>query len=189
MVAPPASLSLPDIASLSSLPEETLISVLDLLFEPSVDLHTLAIPTMRSITFTSYPELIDTLRDELLSIAQDLHQEPDARKPLHAILGSHPRLGEKKVNSAQSAAEQAQLHSGGHGEAQRLAALNKEYEETFPGLRYVVFVNGRPRDVIMQNMRQRIDRGDLRAEEREAITAMCDIAKDRATKLQSAAAS
>lgn len=170
MAAPSVS-ALPDIASLSSLPDETLMSVLDLLFEPSADLHTLAIPTVRSITFASYPELIDTLRDELLSIAQDLHQEnPDARKPLHAILGSHPRLGDKKVDSAQSAAEQAQLHAGGgHGEAERLAALNREYEEAFPGLRYVVFVNGRSRDVVMQNMRFRIDRGDMRAEEREAI--------------------
>ena len=50
-----------------------------------------------------------------------------------------------------------------------LKKLNKEYEETFPGLRYVVWVNGRPRTEIMADMRRRIDRGDLRAEEREGI--------------------
>lgn len=47
-----------------------------------------------------------------------------------------------------------------------------------------VFVNGRPRPVIMENMRARIDRGDIKAERQEAIQAMCDIALDRATKLQ-----
>lgn len=161
--------TLPDVTTLASLPEPTLISVLDLLFEPSEDLHTLAIPTLRSITFATYPELIDTLRDQLLAIAQSVHSDPSARKPLLSILGSHPRLGAKKVDSAQSAAEQAQLQSGAEAEAEKLAALNREYEDTFPGLRYVVFVNGRSRDVIMENMRRRIDRGDFAAEEKEAI--------------------
>ena len=47
-----------------------------------------------------------------------------------------------------------------------------------------VFVNGRPRPVIMENMRSRIDRADIKAERQEAIQAMCDIALDRAKKLQ-----
>ncbi|KAJ4392307.1 hypothetical protein N0V93_005932 [Gnomoniopsis smithogilvyi] len=174
--------TLPDVTTLATLPEATLISVLDLLFEPSEDLHTLAIPTLRSITFATYPELIDTLRDQLLAIAQSVQSDSSARKPLLAILGSHPRLGAKKVESAQSAAEQAQLQSGAESEAEKLAALNREYEEKFPGLRYVVFVNGRSRDVIMEDMRRRIDRGDFAAEEKEAINAMADIAKDRAGK-------
>lgn len=194
---------LPDVTSLASLPEESLTSILDLLFEPSDELHALAIPTLKSITFATYPELIDTLRDQLLVIAKTVHPDPAARKPLLSILGSHPRLGEKKVESAQSAAEQAQLRSGGESEAERLAALNKEYETKFPGLRYVVFVNGRSRDVIMEDMRRRIDRGDFAAEEEEAINvslqsyyfliksalltclqAMASIAKDRAGKLE-----
>lgn len=160
---------LPDVTTLASLPEPALISVLDLLFEPSEDLHTLAIPTLRSITFATYPELIDTLRDQLLAIAQSVQSDPSARQPLLSILGSHPRLGAKKVESAQSAAEQAQLQSGAESEAEKLAALNMEYEAKFPGLRYVVFVNGRSRDVIMEDMRRRIDRGDFAAEEEEAI--------------------
>lgn len=161
---------LPDVTTLASLPEPTLISVLDLLFEPSEDLHTLAIPTLRSITFATYPELIDTLRDQLLAIAQSVHSDPAARKPLLSILGSHPRLGASKIDSAQSAAEQAQLlQTGAEAEAEKLAALNREYEARFPGLRYVVFVNGRPREVIMEDMRRRIDRGDFAAEEKEAI--------------------
>ncbi|TPX16815.1 uncharacterized protein E0L32_003377 [Thyridium curvatum] len=187
MAAPmPMPSSLPDIASLSSLADSTLGDALDLLFEPTRDLHALAIPTMRSITFTSYPELIDTIRDQLLTIQSAVHSDPTARQPLLNILGSHPRLGQKKVESAQSAAEQAQLRSGraGAGEEDELARVNEEYEERFPGLRYVVFVNGRGRDEIMRNMRERIDRGDVVLEEREAIEAMCDIAKDRARKLQ-----
>ncbi len=168
-----ASLSLPDVSTLSTLPSEALSTVLDLLFEPSKDLHALAIPTMRAITFASYNELADTIRDELLAIQQAVHPDPAARQPLLSILGSHPRLGEKKVASAQSAAEQAQLRGTGDGagepEADQLARLNREYEAAFPGLRYVVFVNGRPRDVIMENMRVRIARGDVALEEQEAI--------------------
>lgn len=161
--------TLPDVTTLATLPEETLTSVLDLLFEPSAELHTLALPTLRAITFTTYPELIDTIRDQLLVIAKSVHPSPSARKPLLSILGSHPRLGEKKVDSAQSAAEQAQLRAGAESEAAKLAALNVEYEAKFPGLRYVVFVNGRSRDIVMEDMRRRIDRGDPAAEEEEAI--------------------
>lgn len=160
---------LPDVTTLASLPEVTLMSTLDLLFEPSDELHALALPTLQSITFATYPELIETLRDQLLVIAKTVHADPAARKPLLSILGSHPRLGAKKVESAQSAAEQAQLNSGGESEAEKLAALNQEYEAKFPGLRYVVFVNGRSRDVIMEDMRRRIERGNLAAEEEEAI--------------------
>jgi 2-oxo-4-hydroxy-4-carboxy--5-ureidoimidazoline (OHCU) decarboxylase len=168
---PEAAPFLPAIASLSTLPDPALISTLDLLFEPAPELHTLALPTMRALSFASYNELIDTLRDQLLTIAKAGGTDPEVVGPLHAILGSHPRLGEKKKNtlSAQSAQEQKQLQGGDSSEAERLAALNHEYEDRFPGLRYVVFVNGRSREVIMEDMKQRIERADIRAEEREAI--------------------
>jgi hypothetical protein len=64
-----------------------------------------------------------------------------------------------------------------------------------------VFVNGRPRPAIMENLKSRIERGDIKIERQEAIQvnysfdmrrttltmcqAMCDIAIDRAAKLQS----
>ena len=168
-----ASAGLPPVRALAILPDADITVALDLLFEPSVVLHDLALPTIRAAPFDSYPALINALRGQLLSVAASADDSgPDARKPLYDILGSHPRLGEpkKEALSAQSAAEQKQLQGGGGGdEARRLAALNKEYEERFPGLRYVVFVNGRSRDVIMEDMRRRIDRGDMRAEEHEAI--------------------
>ncbi|EAA33818.1 hypothetical protein NCU05692 [Neurospora crassa OR74A] len=195
---PEATPFLPAITSLPTLPDAALISTLDLLFEPSPDLHALALPTLRTISFSSYDDLISTLRDELLAIADAVAlaaadpsvpqiEKENIQRPLHAILGSHPRLGEAKKEklSAQSRKEQAHLNSGGDSEEvkEELRRLNKMYEETFPGLRYVVWVNGRGRGEVMADMRRRIARGDLRAEEREGIQAMCDIAADRAAKL------
>lgn len=129
------------------------------------------------MSFDSYDELISTLRDVLLAVADAVShdtaepEEKEAKEPLLRILSAHPRLGEKKVDSALSRAEQANLRSGGDSEEVlgQLAGLNAEYEERFPGLRYVVFVNGRGRGEIMEDMRRRIARGDYKAEERETI--------------------
>ncbi|KAI1346063.1 Oxo-4-hydroxy-4-carboxy-5-ureidoimidazoline decarboxylase [Xylaria sp. FL0043] len=221
-----ATQNLPPISSLPTADEETLKSVLDTLFEPSPEIHAIAIPVIQrrrrmqanpgltaelapphpssslssapptipdETPFTSYASLIQHIGTLLHQLAISSSSSPSpssspARKKLHAILGSHPRLGAKKVDSVQSRAEQAQLNTGATAadEAERLAALNREYEERFPGLRYVVFVNGRSRDTIMEDMRRRIDRWDIRAEEREGIQAMVDIALDRAQKLGSA---
>ncbi|EKJ73346.1 hypothetical protein NXS19_003378 [Fusarium pseudograminearum] len=153
------------------------IKTLDLLFEPSPAIHSTLIPVLRDSEYTSYPELIDACRSRLVSLASSSSPtKPD--ETLLSILGSHPRLGAKKVESAQSAAEQANLQ----GQGEELAKLNQEYEKKFPGLRYVVFVNGRGRPEIMENMKARISRGDFSKEVDEALQAMCDIAKDRASK-------
>lgn len=50
-----------------------------------------------------------------------------------------------------------------------LARLNEAYEAKFPGLRFVVFVNGRGRGEIMTIMRERIERGEWEAERDGAI--------------------
>ncbi|KAF1965643.1 hypothetical protein BU23DRAFT_574690 [Bimuria novae-zelandiae CBS 107.79] len=173
--------SLPAVTTLSHLPDEKLITVLDLLFEPSPPLHALSLPILRSTTFPTYDTLIDAVNAQLSALAQS--DDPKDVDKLSEILCSHPRLGEKKVESEQSRAEQAQLQKGSEEEKEQLAALNKEYEQKFPSMRYVVFVNGRPRPIIMENMRARIDRGDIKVERQEAIQAMCDIAADRAAKL------
>ncbi|KAB5511663.1 Oxo-4-hydroxy-4-carboxy-5-ureidoimidazoline decarboxylase [Coniochaeta sp. 2T2.1] len=198
---PTATPFLPAITSLPTLSDEALTSTLDLLLEPSPDLHTLALPTMRSISFDSYDDLISTIRDILLALTQTLPSgfdpsspstttDDDPKAPLLRILSAHPRLGEKKVDSALSRAEQANLRGGGgdsEGVLEQLKQLNEEYEQRFPGLRYVVFVNGRGRGEVMDDMRRRIDRGDYEEEEREGVRAMCDIARDRAGKLLGAA--
>ncbi|KAF2251859.1 hypothetical protein BU26DRAFT_516604 [Trematosphaeria pertusa] len=178
--------SLPAIDSLPHLPDSDLTQVLDLLFEPSPPLHELSLPVLRTATFPSYHTLIVAVNAQLTALAHS--DKPEDVAKLSEILCSHPRLGEKKVDSEQSRTEQAQLQTGGEEETEKLAALNREYEAKFPGLRYVVFVNGRSRPVIMENMRARIDRGDIRAERQEATQAMCDIADDRAIKLLKAPA-
>jgi 2-oxo-4-hydroxy-4-carboxy--5-ureidoimidazoline (OHCU) decarboxylase len=97
------------------------------------------------------------------------------------ILSAHPRLGAKKVESEQSQAEQKSL--GNEHERAELQRLNEEYEKTFPGLRYVVFVNGRSREVVMKDMKRRIETGNREDEIVNAIQAMCDIAVDRERKM------
>ncbi|EFQ36116.1 OHCU decarboxylase [Colletotrichum graminicola] len=169
--------SLPDASTLTSLSAEEQRRVLDALFEPSPAIHALILPSISAASFQTYDELIT----HCYKIFEALTADPSHKTELYSIISSHPRLGAKKVESAQSAAEQAQLQSG---DATELAALNVEYEAKFPGLRYVVFVNGRGRPEIMENMRERILRDDLASEERAAIQAMCDIARDRAAKLQ-----
>ncbi|KAH7144307.1 Oxo-4-hydroxy-4-carboxy-5-ureidoimidazoline decarboxylase [Dactylonectria estremocensis] len=159
---------------------------LDLLFEPSPAIHDTLIPVIRTAEYASYADLVDACHIRLLSLAAagaaGAMTHPDADATLLAILASHPRLGAPKVDSAQSAAEQANLQNG--GTAEELAALNREYEERFPGLRYVVFVNGRGRPEVMDDMRARIARADYSKEIDAALQAMCDIAKDRAAKLE-----
>ncbi len=117
--------------------------------------------------YSNYNEFVDDVRKQLHILAES--DVEGSTEWLDRILGAHPRLGAKKVDSAQSQAEQAQLNTGGADDANKLAALNKKYEEKFPGLRYVVFVNGRSRHVIMENMRSRIERGDVKLEREEAI--------------------
>lgn len=127
--------SLPAINTLSHLPDSALTTVLDLLFEPSPPLHSLSLPILRSTTFPSYDTLILAVNTQLTALAQS--DSPEDTAKLSEILCSHPRLGEKKVDSEQSRAEQAQLQKGGEEEKEQLAKLNKEYEDKFPGLRYV----------------------------------------------------
>jgi 2-oxo-4-hydroxy-4-carboxy--5-ureidoimidazoline (OHCU) decarboxylase len=155
---------LPSIGELRSLPEDSQTNALDLLFEPSPAIHATLLPVIQNSQCSSYPELIDECGHALFSLAaQSGSANPNPE--LLSVVGSHPRLGSKKVDSAQSAAEQANLQ----GEGEQLAELNREYEERFPGLRFVVFVNGRGRPEIMNDMRGRIDRGDFAKEVDEAL--------------------
>ncbi|RMZ02447.1 hypothetical protein D0860_07209 [Hortaea werneckii] len=172
--------SLPPIDSVPSLSAEERAHILDLLFEPCAQLHTLSVPMLREKAFASYPELISAVGMQLTELS-DSASTSDTQW-LHDILGAHPRLGAKKVESAQSQTEQAQLQGGGD-EAAKLRQLNEEYEAKYPGLRYVVFVAGRSRPVIMQDMRTRIDGSTFETERATNIRAMCEIAADRAEKL------
>jgi 2-oxo-4-hydroxy-4-carboxy--5-ureidoimidazoline (OHCU) decarboxylase len=127
--------SLPAVSSLPHASDSQLTNVLDLLFEPSPPLHGLALPVLRSATFPSYNILITAVNTQLKALASSNKSEDVAK--LSEILCSHPRLGEKKVDSEQSRKEQAQLQQGREEEKEKLVTLNKEYEKKFPGLRYV----------------------------------------------------
>ncbi|KAF8465235.1 Oxo-4-hydroxy-4-carboxy-5-ureidoimidazoline decarboxylase [Kalaharituber pfeilii] len=173
---------LPAVSTLSSLPAQERAIVFLHLFEPSEALNELIVDQLAENTFNSYTELIQFVRQSLSRLKVSGSTSDTER--LLKILAVHPRLGDKKVDSEHSKKEQASL-TGSEEEAEQLKRLNDEYEQTFPGMRYVVFVNGRSRPVIMENMRQRIARGDIEAEKTEAINAMCDIAEDRARQLAS----
>lgn len=127
--------SLPPVSTLPHATDAQLTTVLDLLFEPSPPLNALTLPVLRSTTFPSYEVLITAVNAQLKALASS--ERPEDTTKLSEILCSHPRLGEKKVDSAQSRQEQAQLQQGDEAEKQQLATLNAEYEDKFPGLRYV----------------------------------------------------
>lgn len=127
--------SIPPIAGIPSLSTVERSSVLDALFEPCAALHTLSMDLLHTTTFESYSDLIASVGTQLVDLSESTL--PSDGEWLDKILGSHPRLGEKKVDSVQSKAEQAQLNTGPTEEAEKLKALNEEYEKTFPGLRYV----------------------------------------------------
>jgi 2-oxo-4-hydroxy-4-carboxy--5-ureidoimidazoline (OHCU) decarboxylase len=167
-------MSLPTPTSLRTLPDEQIQDVLDILFEPSPSIMALLLPSIRSNSVKSYAELANLVRGVLLS-------QPSHSPTLLEILSSHPRLGADKVDSTQSQNEQKSL--GNEAEREQLQKLNEEYENAFPGLRYVVFVNGRSRDIIMEDMNNRIQNGTFEGEVKRACEAMCDIAIDRAKKL------
>jgi 2-oxo-4-hydroxy-4-carboxy--5-ureidoimidazoline (OHCU) decarboxylase len=168
------SSSLPPASSLQSLPDEEVCQVLSLLFEPSPALHSLILPLIRSRSLPTYSDLAHATREALSSLSMD-------STVLLDILSAHPRLGAKKVDSEQSQAEQKSL--GNENELAELQRLNEEYEKKFPGLRYVVFVNGRSREEVMKDMKKRTEVGDREDEIVKAIDAMCDIAVDRARKM------
>lgn len=171
---------LPPIEKLPQLPTAERANILDTLFEPCTALHTLSVDLLHTSSYRTYEDLIADVGRQMVALSESTSTSDTVW--LEKILKAHPKLGAKKVHSTQSQAEQAQLQGGGE-EAERLRALNEEYEQAFSGLIYVVFVNGRSRSIIMEDMQARIRRGDIALERLDAIKAMCDIANDRAQKL------
>jgi len=126
--------ALPPVDTISTLSSIERAHILDTLFEPCVPLHTLSLTLLHEQAFASYDDLIASIGVQLT----ELSESPSTSDTtwLWKILSAHPRLGERQVDSAQSAAEQAQLNTGGAEEAERLKALNVRYETLF-GFRYV----------------------------------------------------
>ncbi|CAK9437830.1 uncharacterized protein LODBEIA_P22080 [Lodderomyces beijingensis] len=183
---------LPPIEEFQAQTPEQQKQTFDNLFEPcsSLSWFIQTYVLNRPRTFTTYGDFIELVRSELLDFLemQEFAKSRTNREvsPLVAeIIAAHPRLGVPKTTSLSehSSAEQKNLGGGSDEMRQRLVELNAQYEARFPGLRYVVFVNGRGRDEIMEDMRRRIERGSIELEREVAFNAICDIALDRARKL------
>ncbi|KAI4119634.1 MAG: hypothetical protein LQ345_000539 [Seirophora villosa] len=169
---------LPAASRVSRLSTAERAAILDRLFEPCVPLHTLSVSLLLEKTFDSYDEMISSIGLQLTELAESTSTSDQAW--LETILAAHPRLGQSTIESTQSRAEQAQLNTGDDSQPHSLSHLNDLYEQTFPGLRYIVFVDGRDQAAIMEDMKFRIERHDGVAERNAAIKAMCEIAADRA---------
>ncbi len=125
---------LPPVHAIPTLSTIERAKVLDTLFEPCVPLHTLSVSLLHEKTFSSYDDLIASIGVQLTELSESSSASDTTW--LLVILSAHPKLGEKKVDSAQSREEQTQLNTGGLEEADKLQAWNMQYEEAF-GFRYV----------------------------------------------------
>jgi 2-oxo-4-hydroxy-4-carboxy--5-ureidoimidazoline (OHCU) decarboxylase len=106
-------------------------------------------PILAAQTFSTYDQLVDAIQSQFSALAAK--STTTEKQTLYGILGSHPRLGAPspaaQANLSElSRKEQANLNSNNNTTtngpsaadlAAQLASLNKEYEETYPGLRYV----------------------------------------------------
>ena len=125
--------------------------------------------------FEGRTRLVEELakRDDPLGEARDVIAQLGEEDKLEA-LNAHPAIGAKNL-SARSAAEQ-----GDDADPEvrtELAYLNKVYEEKF-GFRFVVFVNRRPKEEILDVLRERLEH--TREEELDtAVEELVAIAEDR----------
>lgn len=134
-----ASPALPPTTALSTMPVADQLKIIDTLFEPSPDMHNLLRPILSDQTFTSYNELVDAIHSQMSALSAT--SDPREKEALYRILGAHPRLGASSPAaqahlSELSRREQANINQS-TDEAARLSSLNAEYEEKYPGLRYV----------------------------------------------------
>ncbi|OCF30738.1 hypothetical protein I316_07624 [Kwoniella heveanensis BCC8398] len=138
-------LALSDLNSASALE-----SLLVLLFEPSPALTNLLVPsvllrlTARSDPPASYNELVD--------ICEGVVKEQWTWDEKAEFVGGHPMIGEVKGLSKLSGKEQGGVVPTRKVVLDRLAHLNQLYCKIYPGLRYITFVNGRPRSAIIPEM-------------------------------------
>jgi 2-oxo-4-hydroxy-4-carboxy--5-ureidoimidazoline (OHCU) decarboxylase len=125
--------------------------------------------------FEGHTRLVDKLaeHEDPLGAAPAVIRELSEDEKLEA-LNAHPAIGAGNL-SARSAAEQGT--GGDPVTLTELAYLNQVYEEKF-GFRFVVFVNRRSKQEILEVLRQRLER--TREEELDtALEELVAIAEDR----------
>lgn len=163
---------LPSIDLVNKMSDHDAIHALRVLFEAAPVLEKFLVSIR---PWTSYSELID--RSE--KFVEQLVKEERIEDVL-SILNAHPAIGaDPSKLSADSRAEQGK--DADPQVLEELARLNKEYEAKF-GFRFVVFVNGRPKDVVLLDLKKRIVNTSKREEMQTAAKAMMDIARDRLKK-------
>jgi 2-oxo-4-hydroxy-4-carboxy--5-ureidoimidazoline (OHCU) decarboxylase len=125
--------------------------------------------------FEGHTRLVERLaeHDDPLRAAPGVIRELSEAEKLEA-LNAHPAIGAGNL-SERSAAEQGA--GGDPVTLTELAYLNQVYEEKF-GFRFVVFVNRRSKEEILEVLRQRLER--TREEELDtALAELVGIAEDR----------
>ena len=125
--------------------------------------------------FEGRTRLVEELakRDDPLGEAREVLANLSEADKLEA-LNAHPAIGARKL-SARSAAEQGD--DADPVVLTELAYLNQVYEEKF-GFRFVVFVNRRPKEEILDVLRERLEH--TREEELDtALEELVAIAEDR----------
>ncbi|GAA6058716.1 hypothetical protein JCM10212_003404 [Sporobolomyces blumeae] len=189
------------------------VPVFEQLLEPSPPIPTLLAPQLYDHISRLAPNERPTTYRDLVHLAQELVSKWDVLDQ-QEFVASHPRIGEVQGLSQQSESEQGttsgQAPTSGHV-LRRLTMLNAFYEETFPGLRFVTFVNGRSRaeivpefesvlslsldppspssreprftDLRKQVKIQPVGSGPWRAELDRNLRAMWDIARNRLDKM------
>ncbi len=129
------------------------------LFEPSPALFEFLVPSVITIITDPKGHIPQRTFNTLIDIGiKELDDWPHSRQA--SFLGGHPRIGEIKGLSALSASEQA-AHATPPEILARLLELNEEYERRYPSLRYITFVNGRSRKMIMEEMEEKLGIGDV----------------------------
>jgi 2-oxo-4-hydroxy-4-carboxy--5-ureidoimidazoline (OHCU) decarboxylase len=139
---------LSEIATSSGAPDSSLANALSLLFEPSPVLFTQLVPILSSRRLT--PESYSSLIDAAISTISTWENSTKAE-----FIAGHPRIGEVNNLSRLSQKEQA-AKATPPDVLLRLAQLNEIYEERYPGLRYITFVNGRSRQDIRDEMEEKL---------------------------------
>jgi 2-oxo-4-hydroxy-4-carboxy-5-ureidoimidazoline decarboxylase len=144
-------------------------SVLDILFEGA--------PGLRMRCQPQPGESVYDLLDRAERIARSMPEEEQIE-----LLNAHPRIGASPSTvSAMSYAEQGYDRDPGTADLQaRLDRLNEEYERRF-GFRFCVFVAGRSRAEIADQMERHMD-ADRDDELDRALNDVFAIARNRATK-------
>jgi 2-oxo-4-hydroxy-4-carboxy-5-ureidoimidazoline decarboxylase len=121
-------------------------------------------------------ERLATEGDPLTRARTIVHELPLDEK--REILDAHPAIGQRTGLSARSTAEQGE--DADPDVLAELARLNAAYEARH-GLRFVVFVNRRPKTEILEVLRSRID-NPTEEELETALSELVAIAEDRWTR-------